>query len=405
MYVIEFDRAVFPDAEVNTSVVILKKENDLNKRRENLVRFVRIKKPIDQAELLGLLESNEDLEDEKIRITIVRQKRLKPGKWNVYLRAPLVFKKIMNHPKMKPLYETVEVIRGPTTGCNDFFILSKEKAQKDGIEPEFLIPCISSPKKVRGLIVRPEDVDEYFFMCDKPKENLRGTNALKYVEKGEKLEVEVTRGSKKGRIKLPQLETLKSRKLWYALPKPKIPSILFPRLVDVNARFLKNEARSLGPHVFYLIYPKKSDYELLAYLNSSLVAFLIELKGRSYGGGVLELLIYEAQELPAIDFEKTSEVERKKLGEALNSLLKSVDKRVEAEEALELVQSSKKKQVGLLELDALKKLDEAIKAEKATQQKLDEAVYDILNLTKEEMRQVEEGLRELQEMRRARTRL
>jgi gamma-glutamyl phosphate reductase len=58
-----------------------------------------------------------------------------------------------------------------------------------------------------------------------------------------------------------------------------------------------------------------------------------------------------------------------------------------------------------LELDALKKLDEAIKAEKATQQKLDEAVYDILNLTKEEMRQVEEGLRELQEMRRARTRL
>ncbi len=403
--IIEFDRAVFPDAEVNTAITILQKENDVQKRKSNTVRFVRVKKPIEQVELMKLFEEEDDVDDERIRVTVVQQNKLKPGKWNVYLRAPPVFKKIITHSKMKPLGEVAEVMRGPTTGYNDFFILSKENATERGIEPEFLVPCVSSPKKVRGLIVKPEDVDEYFFICDKPKDSLRGTNALKYIEHGEKLEVEVTRGSKKGRLKLPELETLKSRKLWYALPKPEIPCILFPRLVDVGARFLKNEAGCLGPHVFYLIYPNKNDYELLAYLNSSLATFLIELKGRSYGGGVLELLIYEAQELPAIDFVKTSAIERKKFDDALKNLHECVDERIKAEDNLELVKSPRKKQVGLLELDARKKFEKTVKAEKAAQKELDEAVYDVINLTKDERKQVEEGLKELQELRRSRTRV
>ncbi|MDI9644401.1 MAG: hypothetical protein QFX35_04175, partial [Candidatus Verstraetearchaeota archaeon] len=121
--------------------------------------------------------------------------------------------------------EVAEVVRGPTTGCNGFFILSKEKAKEWGIEPEFLVPCVSSPKKLKGLVIRPEDVDECFFMCDKPKEELKGTNALKYIEYGEKLEVEVTRGSKRERRRLPELETVKGRKLWYSLPRLPIPDI------------------------------------------------------------------------------------------------------------------------------------------------------------------------------------
>jgi 16S rRNA A1518/A1519 N6-dimethyltransferase RsmA/KsgA/DIM1 with predicted DNA glycosylase/AP lyase activity len=143
LYVIEFDRAVFPDAEVDTAIVILQKENNAEKRKENMVRFVRVKKRIGNDELLRTLESENDLEDDKIRISIAKQGKLKPGKWNVYLRAPPVFKKLINHPKMKPLGEVAEVVRGPTTGCNDFFILSKEKAKECGIEPEFLVPCVS----------------------------------------------------------------------------------------------------------------------------------------------------------------------------------------------------------------------------------------------------------------------
>jgi hypothetical protein len=49
-------------------------------------------------------------------------------------------------------------------------------------------------------------------------------------------------------------------------------------------------------------------------------------------------------------------------------------------------------QPGILELEAHKKLKKAIEAEKRAQKELDEAVYDILGLTEEERRQVEEGL-------------
>ncbi|MEN3036282.1 MAG: hypothetical protein ABC550_02030 [Candidatus Methanosuratincola petrocarbonis] len=133
---------------------------------------------------------------------------------------------------MKPLGEVAEIVRGSTTGCNEFFILSKEKAKEWGIEPEFLVPCVSSPKKVKGLIIRPEDVDEYFFMCDKPKDALKGTRALEYIEYGEKMEIEVTRGSKRERRKLPEPETLKGSKLWYALPRFDKPALLLPKLAD-----------------------------------------------------------------------------------------------------------------------------------------------------------------------------
>ncbi len=399
LYVIEFDRAVFVDAEVNTSVVILQKEADAEKRKENPVRFVRIKRPVPQQDLLKLLDSEEDLEDDRIRLTVVKQRKLKPEKWNVYLRAPPVFKKLISHPKMRPLGEVAEVVRGPTTGCNDFFILPKEKAEEWGIEPEFLVPCVSSPKKVKGLVIRPEDMDEYFFMCDKPKEELKGTNALRYIEWGERLEVEVTRGSKRGRIKLPNVQTFQNRERWYSLPKLKTPEILFPRLVDERSRFLENLASSQTPHVFYYIYPKNNPKELLAYLNSSLAAFLIELTGRSYGGGVLELLIYEAERLPVLASGSGAP-----LTSLIEDLSKRIEERAEAEDTLESFKSTEKGQPGILELEARKQLEEALEAERNAQKELDDAVYDILGLTKEERHQVEEGLRELQELRRARTR-
>ncbi|MEN3062220.1 MAG: N-6 DNA methylase [Candidatus Methanosuratincola petrocarbonis] len=402
LYIIEFDRAVFPDAEVNTAVVILQKEKDEKKREENLARFVRVKKRIDNGELLKLLESEEDIEDERIRVTVVKQGRLKPGKWNVYLRAPPVFKKLMKHPKMKPLGEVAEVLFGLKTGYNDFFILSKEKAEEWGIEPEFLVPCVSSPKKVRGLVIKPEDVDEYFFMCDKPKKDLKGTNALKYIEYGERMEVDVTRGSKKGTKKLPELETVKGRTLWYALPYFNIPDLLLPKLADKRVLCIFNKGKALGSDLFYFmnLNQKSYLYPILALINSSVGALFGELYGRSYGGGVLDLKVYETKRIPILINSDGYD-----LSKFVHFLFSAVEARIKAEEALESLRSKKKDQPGILEIEAKKRLEEAIEAEKKAQKELDEAVYDILGLTEKERRQVEEGLKELQELRRARTRV
>ncbi|MEM3674975.1 MAG: hypothetical protein QXG08_05825, partial [Candidatus Methanomethyliaceae archaeon] len=404
LYVIEFDRAVFSDAEVDTAITILQKENDPVERKENLVRFVRLKRPLDQKNLLELLKSEEDIEDDRIRVTIIKQKKLKPGKWNIYLRAPPVFKKLINHPKMKPLGEVAEVLFGLKTGYNDFFILSKERAKEWGIEPEFLVPCISSPKKVKGLIIRPEDVNEYFFMCDKPKEELKGTNALKYIEYGEKLEVEVTRGSKRERRRLPELETVKNRSLWYSLPKLPRPSVIFPKLSRGRQVTFLNEDKLLASDVFYYIILNQQKFApiITASLNSRVCHLALELFGRQYTG-MLDLKVYELESVPILDPNSLSDEETETLLKTFYSLTKIINQSIEAEETLESLKSTKEEQPGILELDARKMLEEALEAERKAQRELDEAVYDILGLTKEERRQVEEGLKELQELRKART--
>jgi hypothetical protein len=352
-------------------------------------------------ELLKFLPSEKDLDDDRIRVTVIKQGKLKPGKWNIYLRAPPVFKKLLNHPKMKPLGEVAEIVRGPTTGCNEFFILSKEKAKEWGIEPEFLVPCVSSPKKIKGLVIRPEDVDEYFFMCDKPKEELKGTKALEYIEHGEKMEVEVTRGSKRERRKLPELETVKGRRLWYALPRFDKPALLLPKLADKRITAILNKAETLGSDLFYFIYSDEDTVLcIFATLNSTIGALFGEIYGRSYGGGVLDLKVYETKKIPIMIDCKSLQIPTK-----IDSLIIAIHARIKAEEYLESIKSTKKGQPGILEIEARKKLKEAIEAEKRAQKELDEAVYDILGLTEEERRQVEEGLKELQELRRARTKV
>jgi len=405
-YVVEFDRAVFSDAEVNTAVTTLQKEPNKDFRHKNIVRFVRVKQRLDMEELLKRIQQvTESIEEDALRVNVVRQGELAPGKWNTYLRGPPVYSKIVSSPKVKPLGSVAKVLRGPTTGHNDYFILSKEKTQEWEIERKFLRLCISSPKKIRGLVMRKGDVNEYLFMVHEEKHQLKGTRALEYIKHGEKLEVEVTRGSRRGARNLPELETVKNRRPWYGLPKFDAPPILFPRLTDVRPTFVRNDAEAHAPHVFYYLYPKDEKHTdaLLAYLNSNISALLVELGGRSYGGGVLELLIYEIERLPVIDPSSLCEDERDKISSAFKALVGAVDNRVKVEDEFEKARSKGKGAKGLFEDEAKKKLDEAIRAEKQARRRIDEIVYQVLGLSANERKQVEDGLRELQELRRLRT--
>jgi hypothetical protein len=254
-------------------------------------------------------------------------------------------------------------------------------------------------------VIRPEDVDEYFFMCDKPKEELKGTKALEYIEHGEKMEIEVIRGSKRERRKLPELETVKGRRLWYALPKLPSPQILFPYMLRGRTVVFLNKAKAYAVDVFhYIVIPDVKSVFYTSFMNSSIFRLMEELLSRQYTG-MLKIQVYDLKSIPVLDPSKLSSEEENRICNAFLQLSDVVDTRVKAEEYLESIRSTKKGQPGILELEAHKKLEEAIEAEKRAQKELDEAVYDILGLTEEERRQIEEGLKELQELRRARTRV
>jgi type I restriction enzyme M protein len=405
LYVIEFDRAVFPDAEVNTAITILEKEEDDEERRENFVKFVRLKQRMDVDEVVGIVESvKRSFEDGRMRVNVVRQGSLKPGKWNVYLRAPPVYQKIVSHPKMKPLGEIAEVFRGPTTGYNDFFILDEERVREWGIEKEFLVPCVSSPKKLKGLVIRPEDVREYFFMVGENQHVPRDSNAYRYIKYGENLEVDVTRGSQRGRRKLPQLETVKNRKKWYSLPQLKAGHILLPYMIRGRFMVWLNHAKAQAPNVFHylVLTSSKAASAFAGYLNSSVAKLLCELQGREYTG-MLKMETYEWKVFPCINFSEVDKEEENRVSNLFFKLAKSIEERTQLEEEYDRLKSRSKSSRGSFSREFEQRLEDAKKRLQQAQKELDEAIYDILGLTVEERRQVEEGLRELQELRRKRT--
>lgn len=241
--------------------------------------------------------------------------------------------------------------------------------------------------------------------CKEPKSTLKGTKVLKYIEWGEKLDVDVTRGSNRGKRKLPQLETLQSRDLWYAVPQINESPILFQYLIDKRGRAFWNIAKVHAINIIHYVTPRMEGdvLPLLGYLNSSVSALMVELHGRSYGGGVLKIEAYELKELPVIDPSELNSTNKARISNAFKNLAKSIDNRVLIETNLEGLRSKSKKEKGLFQKEAEEKLHKVIAEERKAQHHLDEVIYDILELSKEERIQVEQGLEELQEIRRSRT--
>ncbi|MEM2806858.1 MAG: hypothetical protein QXK86_08435, partial [Candidatus Bathyarchaeia archaeon] len=93
-----------------------------------------------------------------------------------------------------------------------------------------------------------------------------------------------------------------------------------------------------------------------------------ELEGRFYGGGVLELEIYETKNMTIVDPNKLSLNEKQNIEKALSKVC-----------------------------EAQRKGDE--KLEQEARRELDYAVFDVLGLTEDERRQVYEGLEALRRMR------
>lgn len=208
----------FEDAAVNTAFVILERCENAEKRRNHVVRFVKVKKPL--AELLpqellarekerwdkvdtlvrqieaadaqvvrwdartGAMEPVRDvrtLETPDFRIRLVPQAELEAeleqkketAKWGLYIRAPQVYFDLLRDAgdKLVPLSKVAEVRFGIKTGINDFFYLEPlpEPAETPGalqvrnargwvgeIEEKCLRPVIKSPKESPSPAVDPD---------------------------------------------------------------------------------------------------------------------------------------------------------------------------------------------------------------------------------------------------------
>lgn len=307
----------FVDADINTCIVILERCNRAKERKENIIRFVQLKKPlrhfIPNAEkdwdrevkrleeidkLMKLILAHTDnYENEEIKIYPKIQwdlwnegynkevKKYIGSKWGKYLRAPEIFFGIMNKCKdlFVPLKEVAIVRRGFTTGANKFFYLTEEEIQAWKIEKEFWCHkegekwvanyVIKSPRECKGIIVRPEYLKYRVLMIHKDKKDLKGTNVLKYIEYGES-------------NRFHERPTCRSRKRWYDLGRREPGNVLFAMIQAYRHIVFYNPFKVYPDHnLFEILADEKDSILIAAFLSSAITMLNKEFYGRSYGGG------------------------------------------------------------------------------------------------------------------------
>jgi hypothetical protein len=145
--VIESDaESFFDDASINTAITLAEREPDHQRRESNIVRFVRVVKPLGEvysrhqnvSEFARAIErAASPVSAPTHSIRLVRQADLlgsgEQG-WGRYLRASDLFFEIVERgsARLKPLSDMAGVRFGVKTGANDFFYFDSEATNGSG---------------------------------------------------------------------------------------------------------------------------------------------------------------------------------------------------------------------------------------------------------------------------------
>jgi hypothetical protein len=300
-----YDSAIerqFSTAKINTIISFIQNRTP---RETDETKFISLRAPFDEA----------IADAEKCRIvTKTRKELLESGsnengkydgdKWGgKFLRAPDIYFTILKKGKDKlaRLGDIANVRRGVTTGANDFFYLSEEDQNFWQIEPEFLQPVIKSPRECSTIIVKPEDISLKLFICSKNKSELKGTNALRYIEYGET--DKYWYDEKTGKYNPPYLRpSCRSRRNWYDLGVRKKPKVNVNYLVDKVMRFFLKEDGFFVSDNFQEIHCKDYEiYQITASANSTVFQLFANVAGRAnFGDGLMKIQTYEVKTIPIV---------------------------------------------------------------------------------------------------------
>lgn len=333
--ILEFDRRAFEDAAINTVNIVLEKLPGFGKREERdatSVKFVRVKNALPTEEIVARVNAaTRSLDKSDLRVTIVKQARLRDDpSWSKFLRAPPAYFALLQNPKTVPLSELADVNVGLITYANSFFIMPRKEAKGHwGIETRFLRPIITSPRDVRFLDLQSSELTKVLFYDNLPKDEQEGTQALRYIDWGERVKVSITRGGTKGSLVTGyhRIPSLHGRPIWYSVGQREAAPILFPRLMGDRLFAIRNEAGAFSDHQFYELRPKRESWTeaILGCLNSTPGRLCIEAGGRTaLGEGVIELMKGEIDRLPLVNLTDASTATVARIGAAYRKLEKAL---------------------------------------------------------------------------------
>jgi len=186
----------FPSADVNTCIVILKRQSNEEIRTNNVVKFVYLTEKLDTVNKFAgkikvsenptilndtdkfrlFIETvNQNTENEYFKINCIKQNFLHstPEKWSAFIKAPQIYWNIItkNPSVFVKLKEVVNVKFGIKTGCNEYFYF-KDKTNECKKKPELLKTAMNNIGKLeeyndiidKELMLLENGVGEYWLI-------------------------------------------------------------------------------------------------------------------------------------------------------------------------------------------------------------------------------------------------
>ncbi len=219
--------------------------------------------------------------------------------WQRYLLAPneiAVFKAACKLPNVFPLGGIARVGVSIVTGANPFFTVDDPTVAEYALEP-WARALLARTADAPGFVFRPDDhaaarargsrawlLD---FSADRP-DPTSCNRVLDYLAKGE---AQGLHERYKCRIRSP----------WYRVPQIKAGRLMMPKRAHQHHRLLLNQANVVTTDTVYrgemleLFADREEDF--VSGFQNTLTLLSAEIEGRTYGGGVLELVPSEIARL------------------------------------------------------------------------------------------------------------
>ena len=287
--IISFRKLVFPSIEQEVILLLCEK----NGNGSHLIEHIEL----ENTDELGTIDIN--------RLKYPEKKiDFKSNKWTFYFldQKEIDFiEKLLHHRTILTLrnYVTVEV--GMTTGSNSFFTVPLSTINESQLQ-KYAKTMVGRSVQVSGIIFTEEDWKEniktgaraYFLNFPNRKEIEKNRLVLEYIKQGER------EGIHKG-------YKCRIRDEWQIMPSAWVSEALFTRRNNIYPKLIINQAKAYTTDTMHRVTVNKNtkllnlkrinlDALVASYYNSLSLAFT-EICGRSHGGGALELMPNEVEDV------------------------------------------------------------------------------------------------------------
>lgn len=279
--IISFEKLVFPNIQQEVILLLCHKNNS----DSHLIEHLELRDAYDLNKLdVNMLKSPTKKID------------FKSNKWTYYFLEQKEIDFLENIAKKRSVpsigdFANVEV--GITTGSNDYFTVSLPVVETYDLK-DYAKPMVGRSVQVNSVIFTKEDWQlnrqakaKSHLLVFPAKEKINGhKGAHSYIKLGESKGI--NKGYKTG-----------IRDDWFVIPSIKLSDALFIRRNNLYPRLILNEAKAYTTDTMHRVFTKRNTNKnafIASFYNSLSLAFS-EIVGRSYGGGVLELMPSEAEKI------------------------------------------------------------------------------------------------------------